>query len=146
MWCIFFSFVYFCRFRYDCYLQIHIIFSTLFFFSKPPRQMTTYHSTQDKQSSNTEESSQDAAPCPVSPSEVPADDREATQLELQPLLDPDDPRVSPLKLERIRLLKVIATTLVYVNLVLFVVLLVSQFFAIPGFNNRGKSFWDLTWP
>lgn len=62
--------------------------------------MTTYHSIQDEQSSNTEESSQDAAPRPVSPSEVPADDREATQLELQPLLDPDDPRVSPLKLER----------------------------------------------
>ena len=114
-----------------------------FFFSKPPRQMTTYHSTQDEQSSNTEESSQDAAPRPVSPSEVPADDREATQLELQPLLDPDDPRVSPLKLERIRLLKVIATTLVYVNLVLFVILLVSQFFAIPGFNNGGKSFLGL---
>lgn len=83
-------------------------------------------------------------PHSVSPNSVPPEDREATQLELQPLLDPDDPQVSPLKLEKIRILKLIVHTLVYVNMVLFIVLLVSQFFALPGFNNRGKSFFGLS--
>lgn len=80
-------------------------------------------------------------PEPIRESRVPADDRlSSSDMETQALLDPDDPIVSPLNLDRIKLLKYIQLVLVFVNLVLFFVLLFSDFFPIPGFNNRGKSF------
>ena len=107
--------------------------------------MTTYHSTQDEQSSNTEESSQDAAPRPVSPSEVPADDREATQLNCNRCWIPTT-REYPLEIRKNTIIKSYCHDIGLRKLGAFVILLVSQFFAIPGFNNRGKSFWDSTWP
>ncbi|EMG45800.1 hypothetical protein SBY92_003418 [Candida maltosa Xu316] len=106
--------------------------------------MSKYQSTENESTSASDINHSNhihaVAPEPISPSAVPQEDREDTQLESQPLLDPDDPQVSPLKLEKIKLLKVVVNILVYVNIILFIVLLVSQFFAIPGFNNRGKSF------
>ena len=104
--------------------------------------MTTYHSTQDKQSSNTEESSQDAAPCPVSPSEVPADDREPLNWNCNRCWIPTT-REYPLEIRKNTIIKSYCHDIGLRKLGAFVVLLVSQFFAIPGFNNRGKSFLGL---
>ncbi|KAG7662498.1 uncharacterized protein J8A68_004029 [[Candida] subhashii] len=65
------------------------------------------------------------------------------QLEQQPLLDPDDPQVSPLNLPHIQRLKLFIRILVYINLFLLLILVISEFFSIPWFNNRGKSFLEI---
>lgn len=94
----------------------------------------------------------DEGPHPTSSRSVPREDLDSAtasssastdRLETQPLLDPDDPQVSPLNLDRIKILKLVQLILVIVNLVLFIILLFSEFFAIPGFNNRGKSFLEM---
>ncbi|OBA22272.1 hypothetical protein METBIDRAFT_39790 [Metschnikowia bicuspidata var. bicuspidata NRRL YB-4993] len=59
------------------------------------------------------------------------------------LLDPDDPRVSPLNLKRIKLLRSILWTVLLFNTGLFLLVLVSDFISIPGINSRGKSFLEL---
>ncbi|KAI3407076.2 hypothetical protein KGF56_000063 [Candida oxycetoniae] len=84
-------------------------------------------------------------PEPIPSDLVPREDlaSSAAGLESQPLLDPDDPQVSPLNLEKIKILKFTQLVLVIINLLLFIVLLSSEFFAIPGFNNRGKSFLEM---
>ncbi|KAI5956745.1 hypothetical protein KGF54_000362 [Candida jiufengensis] len=76
----------------------------------------------------------------INPESINSNDVPTSDLETQPLLDPDDPLVSPLKLDYVKILKFIQVLLVFINLVLFLVLLFSEFFALPGFNNRGKSF------
>lgn len=73
---------------------------------------------------------------------VPVPDEE-TQPLLGHSLDPLDPKVSPLNLHKIKLLRTIAIGLLAVNAVLFVLLLISDFVAIPGFFNRGKSFLEI---
>lgn len=73
---------------------------------------------------------------------VPVEDDE-TQPLLDRTLDPLDPKVSPMNLPRIRLLRTIAIVLLAINCVLFVFLLLSDFVAIPGFFNRGKSFLEM---
>ncbi|CAI5760818.1 unnamed protein product [Candida verbasci] len=82
---------------------------------------------------------QDRAPEPAA-TERP---ESSSTLESQPLLDPDDPQVSVLKLEKIKLLKITTEVLVYINFILLIVLLASDFFAIPGFNYGSKSFLGL---
>ncbi|RLV87091.1 putative vacuolar membrane protein [Meyerozyma sp. JA9] len=71
-----------------------------------------------------------------------------SDLEREPLvrrnfLDPDDPRVSPMNLYRIRALRFAIACMLWVNVVLFFIFLISDFVAIPGLNNRGKSFLQL---
>lgn len=71
-----------------------------------------------------------------------------SDLEREPLvrrnfLDPDDPRVSPMNLYRIRALRFTIACMLWVNVVLFFIFLISDFVAIPGLNNRGKSFLQL---
>lgn len=68
--------------------------------------------------------------------------------ELQPLLqgellDPDDPIVSPLNLYNVRLIRLGVIFLIFVNSILFLGFLISDFIAIPGLNNRNKSFLEL---
>ncbi|KAM9924555.1 hypothetical protein OXX59_004453 [Metschnikowia pulcherrima] len=58
-------------------------------------------------------------------------------------LDPDDPRVSPLNLKRIKLLRTILLAVLLFNTGLFLLVLVSDFISIPGINPRGKSFLEL---
>ncbi|GEQ66834.1 hypothetical protein JCM33374_g497 [Metschnikowia sp. JCM 33374] len=58
-------------------------------------------------------------------------------------LDPDDPRVSPLNLKRIKLLRTILLAVLFFNAGLFLLVLVSDFISIPGINPRGKSFLEL---
>lgn len=78
--------------------------------------------------------------------------RESTESEQEPLLPPnrssqyisvDDPRVSPLQLRRIRLLRGALIIILGFNNLVFLVLLLSDFVAIPGIANRGKSFLEL---
>ena len=74
----------------------------------------------------------------------------STDAERQPLVDresgnhrylsPDDPLVSPINLYKIRVLRVSLLTIFAINCVLFFAFLLSDFIAIPGLNNRGKSF------
>lgn len=61
----------------------------------------------------------------------------------QRLLDPDDPKVSPLNLYKIRMLRIGVIGVVIVNFMLFFGFLLTDFIAIPGFNSRGKSFLEL---
>ncbi|EGW30251.1 uncharacterized protein SPAPADRAFT_57076 [Spathaspora passalidarum NRRL Y-27907] len=63
--------------------------------------------------------------------------------EQQPLLDPDDPMVSPLNLRNIQILKTVVRVLVYLNLLLLVLLVISEFFALPWLTNKGKSFLEI---
>lgn len=58
-------------------------------------------------------------------------------------LDPDDPRVSPLKLKRIKLLRSVLLMILLFNVALFTLALVSDFISIPGLNARGKLFLEL---
>lgn len=58
-------------------------------------------------------------------------------------LDPDDPRVSPLNLKRIKFLRTILLGVLLFNTALFLLVLVSDFISIPGINPRGKSFLEL---
>ncbi|ODV78866.1 alpha/beta-hydrolase [Suhomyces tanzawaensis NRRL Y-17324] len=80
------------------------------------------------------------------PPHSPASDLEDTPL-LQnsgsQFLDPDDPRVSPLNLYKVRLLKTGVVSLSIINLVLFLGFLFSDFISIPGLNNPGKSFLEM---
>lgn len=77
---------------------------------------------------------------PLSPSPDP---------EREPLLreggyvDPDDPIVSPLNLYRIQILRSILLAVLGINLVIFFLVLISDFISIPFFYSRGKSFLEL---
>ncbi|RLV89497.1 putative vacuolar membrane protein [Spathaspora sp. JA1] len=81
------------------------------------------------------------SPVPIDSSEVPSSGSE--ELESQPLLDPDDPMVSPLNLRKIQNMKTAVRVLVYLNLILLGLLIISEFFAIPWFTNKGKSFLEI---
>lgn len=61
----------------------------------------------------------------------------------QQYVDPDDPIVSPLKVARIKLLRLILLVIMAINMVAFLLLLVTDFIAIPGFNSRGRLFFEL---
>lgn len=73
--------------------------------------------------------------------------------ERQPLVDresgnhqyvsPDDPLVSPINLYKIKMLRIGLIGVFAINCVLFFAFLLSDFIAIPGLNNRGKSFLEL---
>ncbi|EGV61673.1 alpha/beta-hydrolase [Yamadazyma tenuis ATCC 10573] len=70
------------------------------------------------------------------------------ELERQPLVQgqfvsPDDPIVSPLNLYWVRTVKFIIRVMWITNVVLFFILLLSDFVAIPGLNNRGRSFLEI---
>lgn len=58
-------------------------------------------------------------------------------------LDPDDPRVLPLRLLRIRITRRMVKALVVFNAFLALTYLVSLFVSIPGFTSRGLSFLEL---
>ncbi|CDK26039.1 unnamed protein product [Kuraishia capsulata CBS 1993] len=63
--------------------------------------------------------------------------------ERRPLLSPDDPSVSPLNVRRVRISRGVITLSTVVSALWFILLLVSDFVSIPGFNNRGRSFFEL---
>lgn len=70
--------------------------------------------------------------------------------ELEPLLsnraaylDPDDPKVSPLNLTRIRLLRQLLIFILLFNSALFLVVLVSQFITVPGLGTQEALFLEL---
>lgn len=70
--------------------------------------------------------------------------------EREPLLEPrqgyvevDDPIVSPLNLNRIKLLRTVLLFVLIFNTALFLLVLVADFISIPGFNSRGKLFLEL---
>lgn len=77
----------------------------------------------------------------------------SSDMERQPLVDrersnhhylsPDDPVVSPMNLYKIRLLRWCLVVVFAINCLLFFAFLLSDFIAIPGLNNRGKSFLEL---
>ncbi|CAH2355814.1 uncharacterized vacuolar membrane protein [[Candida] railenensis] len=58
-------------------------------------------------------------------------------------VSPDDPIVSPLNLYKIQALRVVALVVFIINCILFFAFLFSDFIAIPGFDSRGKSFFEL---
>lgn len=74
-----------------------------------------------------------------------------SSLEREPLIptrlnnyvDPDDPIVSPLRVARIKVLRLFLLVIMALNLVLFLLILVTDFIAIPGFNTRGRLFFEL---
>lgn len=74
---------------------------------------------------------------------IPIDDDDENQPLLGRNVDPLDPLVSPLNLRKIRILRDIAIGLLAINCILFIFLLISDFVAIPGFFNRGKSFLEM---
>lgn len=61
----------------------------------------------------------------------------------QNFLDPDDPKVSPLNLWRIRFLRHLLIFVLAFNLCLFFVVLVSQFFSIRGLGTQEALFLEL---
>lgn len=84
------------------------------------------------------------SPAPPSTHTTSSSDIEQTPLlNNQRFLDPDDPKVSPLNLYKVRMLRVLVMVLVGINVVLFFGFLLTDFISIPGLNNRGKSFLEL---
>ncbi|CDR43905.1 CYFA0S13e00518g1_1 [Cyberlindnera fabianii] len=63
--------------------------------------------------------------------------------ERQPLLSPDDPGVSALNVTYVRLSRFALNVLSFLSTILLVLLLISDFVSIPGFNNRGRSFLEI---
>lgn len=70
-------------------------------------------------------------------------EREPLIQQRQAFVDPDDPIVSPLRVPRIRVLRLFLLVILAVNVLLFLLVLVSDFIAIPGFNSRGRLFFEL---
>ncbi|CUM65546.1 uncharacterized protein PRCAT00003192001 [Priceomyces carsonii] len=114
--------------------------------------MSTYQST----SQNEVEGDADAeheADHSVSPSHARVSsntEASSSDLEREPLierqpqfLDPDDPKVSPLNLKYVKVLRFVLVSLVIFNTFIFFGILLSDFIAIPGFNNRGRSFLEM---
>lgn len=73
-----------------------------------------------------------------------------SDIEREPLLnsrsnyvDPDDPIVSPLNLDQIKLLRVFLVAILGFNCLSFFLVLISDFISVPGFNNRGRLFLEL---
>lgn len=64
-------------------------------------------------------------------------------LERQPLLSPDDPGVSPLNVQNVQVARFILNLFTVLSTVWFILLLLSDFVSIPGFNNRGRSFLEI---
>ncbi|OJD15183.1 hypothetical protein AJ78_04546 [Emergomyces pasteurianus Ep9510] len=59
-------------------------------------------------------------------------------------LDPDDPAVSPYNLWSVRALRSLTIMFLIINLIWWVLLLVSIFVSPPGMNNRGSGFFDFS--
>lgn len=79
----------------------------------------------------------------VSTDSLNSDDLETQPLIRGQLLDPDDPKVSPLNLYHIKTIKFIIWLMWVINCVMFFILLLSDFISIPGLNNRGRSFLEI---
>lgn len=77
-------------------------------------------------------------PVPINP-----EDEEAAPLLGQQPMDPGDPRVLPLNLHNVKLLKQINRTLIIVNSIITLLTFLSDFINIPGFFNPGRSFYEL---
>lgn len=77
-------------------------------------------------------------PVPINP-----EDEEAAPLLGHQPLDPGDPRVLPLNLHNVKLLKQINRTLIVVNSIVALLTFLSDFINIPGFFNPGRSFYEL---
>lgn len=82
--------------------------------------------------------------------ETPSSTHLVSSLERDPLIpqrrqfvDPDDPIVSPLRVPKIKVLRLFLLIVLGLNLVLFLLVLVSDFISIPGFNSRGRLFFEL---
>lgn len=85
---------------------------------------------------------------PIENEREPARSEESNDSESQPLirgrlLSPDDPLVSPKNLYHVRIVEYIIWGLWLINCVFFFILLLSDFVAIPGLNNRGRSFLEI---
>ncbi|AOA69070.1 GQ68_03566T0 [Komagataella phaffii GS115] len=63
--------------------------------------------------------------------------------ERRPLLSPDDPSVSPLNVRNVRICRFILGAIINVSLVWLVLLLISDFVSVPGFDNRGRGFIEI---
>lgn len=57
-----------------------------------------------------------------------------------PLLSPDDPRVTPLNNNNVKVLRFCLHVLLVINIIWLVLSLISYFVSIPGFDSHGKSF------
>lgn len=75
-----------------------------------------------------------------------------SSLERDPLIasgrtfvDPDDPIVSPLRVAKIKALRLFLMIVLALHTALFLLVLVSDFIAIPGFNTKGRLFFELDW-
>ncbi|ODV96037.1 hypothetical protein PACTADRAFT_2339 [Pachysolen tannophilus NRRL Y-2460] len=66
-----------------------------------------------------------------------------TDEERRPLLSPDDPGVTPLNVRNVRMSKLILSFSSSISFIWFVLLIVSDFVSIPGFNNHGRSFLEI---
>ncbi|GMM37763.1 hypothetical protein DASC09_050880 [Saccharomycopsis crataegensis] len=86
--------------------------------------------------------------------EVEADDSSSVNSEMienltrnqenQPLLSPDDPRVTPLNVTKVKILRGCLHLLLVFNVIWLVLSLISYFVSIPGFDSRGKSFFEFS--
>lgn len=84
------------------------------------------------------------APTPKDVDEVvPTSTRYIGDPERQPLLSPDDPSVSPLNVHSVKIAKIILNVNAFLSTIWFILLLLSDFVSIPGFNNRGRSFIEI---
>ncbi|KAI0463763.1 hypothetical protein LJB42_002768 [Komagataella kurtzmanii] len=63
--------------------------------------------------------------------------------ERRPLLSPDDPSVSPLNVRNVRICRFILGAIINLSLVWLVLLLISDFVSVPGFDNRGRGFIEI---
>ncbi|ODV73009.1 uncharacterized protein CYBJADRAFT_162894 [Cyberlindnera jadinii NRRL Y-1542] len=69
--------------------------------------------------------------------------RVGADVENQPLLTPDDPGVSPLNVKNVKIAKFVLNGFTILSTLWLILLLLSDFVSIPGFNNRGRSFLEI---
>lgn len=86
---------------------------------------------------------QTAPPKPKRELGRPSDENEPLLAGSLAYLDPDDPKVSPLNLTKVRLLRQLLFLVLIINFCVFLVVLVSQFISIPGLGLQEALFLEL---
>lgn len=63
--------------------------------------------------------------------------------ERQPLLDPDDPAVTPLNLKQVRIMRLVLCFMLFLNLILTIVIFINCFVSVPYMKLRSSGFLEL---
>lgn len=91
----------------------------------------------------TKNSSEDPERRPSRNNSIGSEDLERQPLIRGQLLSPDDPKVSPMNLYSVKVIKLIIWVMWVINSICFFILILSDFISIPGLNNRGRSFLEV---